>query len=639
MYSYLELLDKITKAISDTLGIQKDEAERLLSEPPTHIPYDLSFPLLRFRPTEEITEELAKKLAVQDLVDKVVSERGYLNIGLDRTGLSEKILKEVLSLDAGYGSWPRRGETIVIEHTSANPVHPLHIGHGRNMMIGDTLARILYNYGYDVQTRFYVNDLGRQTALLALGIKCLGGVELYPADLKQDHWYGYVYALTNHLIELNKLKREREASRENAEKYIEITSKIDETVANISRLSEKIPEAFERLSDCIMSMDDPETEIQLIMNKYEKGDEAHSRLIRKIVNDIIEGFKETMLYVNVVVDKWDYESDLVWSKEVDFIIERLRRTPYYTYHKGTEALAVDAISKDEKIRRNLRIPEGMEIPPLILRRSDGTTLYVTRDIAYTIRKFNETNPIKVINVVAKEQMLPQAQLRLSLYALGYPHYAENLVHYMYEMVLLPGKKMSGRAGVYVTLDEIVSELERMAKSELRRRYPDMSSQDIEESSRRISVASLRYALISVEPDKQLVFKEEDVLNFEKNTAPYLLYSYARAKSVLRKTDSDVEGVPLYVEKLVESEQRYNIIKQIGKYPMIARKSAEELKIELISNYLWRLSQAFNQWYDTDPILREPDEKLRAGKIMLVKAFQIVLRNGLRVLGIEPLERL
>lgn len=641
MYIYTELIEDIVSSISAFLSRPKEEIEKLLAEPPGHIPYDLSFPIMRFKPAQSIVEELTSKLGMMELISSTSTEKGYLNIKFSRDKLAAKTLSQIINQKEKYGSWPPRDEVIVVEHTSANPVHPLHIGHGRNMAIGDSLVRILTNYGFKVQSRFYINDLGRQVAVLGLGVKCLGEKAFQEKNMKSDHWFGLIYALTNQLLELRKLKAEREKSIDNTDKYIELTSQIDEIVSNIARLSEKSPELFETLSNCIMNMENPESLVQLIMVEYENGEEEYKKLMRRIITEVLCGFKETMSNLGVNIDYWDYESDLVWSGEVDEILYKIRQSPLYSIYKGAEALSVDKVAVDPEIKRKLRIPEGMEIPPLVIRRSDGTTLYVTRDIAYTIKKFRESNAKKVINVVAKEQLLPQAQLRLALYSLGYTHYAENLIHYVYEMVVLPGRKMSGRAGTFVSLDDILKELTSLSKAELYKRYgQQLKKEEIESYSLKIAVAALRYSLVNVEPDKQLVFKEEDVLNFERNSAPYLLYSYARAYNVLRKVNEDeLSNEQANYAKLVEDNTRYRLVKLLAKYPLLTKKAAEELRIEYITSYLWRLSQEFNQWYDYDPILKETDKALFKAKIELLYAFTYVMKNALYLLGIEPLERL
>jgi arginyl-tRNA synthetase len=641
MYVYTEIINEVVRSIASLLSLPREDVEKLVTDPPSHVPYDLSFPVMRFKLSESALQELVRELRMNELISEVSVERVYLNIRFSRDKLAARVLQQIINQKERYGSWPTRDEVIVVEHTSANPVHPLHIGHGRNMAIGDSLVRILANYGYKVQSRFYINDLGRQVAVLGLGVSCLGEKAFLDKNMKSDHWFGLIYALTNQLLELKRLKGEREKSVNDTERYIELTSQIDEVVANIARLSEKSPELFEALSDCIMNMDNPESAVQLIMSEYERGDARYKELMRRMITEVLSGFKETMSKLRVNIDYWDYESELVWSGEVDEIIHKIRKSPLYTIYKGAEALSVDKIAIDPEIRRKLRIPEGLEIPPLVIRRSDGTTLYVTRDIAYTIRKFRESNAKKVINVVAKEQLLPQAQLRLALYSLGYTQYAENLIHYVYEMVILPGTKMSGRAGTYVSLDDILKELVALSKAELYKRYgQQLSKEEIESYSQKIAVAALRYSLVNVEPDKQLVFKEEDVLNFERNSAPYLLYSYARAYNVLKKIrEEELPREQANYAKLVEDETRYRLVKLLAKYPLVTKKAAEELRIEYLTSYLWRVSQEFNQWYDRDPILKETDKELFKAKIELLIAFTYVMKNALELLGIEPLERL
>lgn len=636
-YVMEELVGFVSDTVAEVLGRGREEVERLLAEPPRHTGWDLSFPLMRFRPDERVSYELVSRLREHELVLDARVERGYLNVGFDKARLAERVLEEVDRMGPDYGARPTRDEVVVVEHTSANPVHPLHVGHGRNMALGDSLARLLRLYGYRVQTRFYVNDLGRQVAVLAYGVRCLGDAAFETRGMKRDHWFGLVYALTNQLLELKRLKAEREGAINDPERYAELTAMIDEVVANVARLSEGARDVFERLTECVMGSENPEEEVDRLMAFYEFGDPSTVELVRMVVNAVLEGFRETMRAMGVNVDVWDYESDLQWSGAVGEVLRRAQSNPLFARHKGAEALALDRLASLPEVREKLRIPAGMEVPPLIIRRSDGTSLYVTRDIAYTIRKFEETGACRVINVIAKEQMLAQAQLRLALYALGYARYAENLVHYSYEMVLLPGRRMSGRAGVYVSLDEMLKELEALAERELTRRYGGSLGERLPEYARSIAASALRYSLVSVEPDKQLIFRHEEVLDFERNTAPYLLYTYARACGILRKASigngkGDVAG-------LVRDEPRYRLVKALGSFPLVLRRGAEELRLEYITAYLWRLAQDFNHWYDSDPVLKEADEGLRVAKLRLVNGVRAVLAKGLWTLGVEPLERL
>ncbi len=629
----------VVACISKCLDLENDYVDKILSEPPEHVGYDLAFPLMRFcRGSGECIDKFTKCFGecTSNLKLDVKHEltRGYFNVKINLVEYSKNTIKAVLELREDYGKVDvGSGETVVVEHTSANPIHPLHIGHARNASLGDTLARLLSFTGYRVVRRFYIDDVGRQTAVVAYGLSILGGPrdwEKLMRGWKPDHWIGVVYALTNLLIELKNLKREiRVAS---GDRYRELLSKQDSIVYAIAKLQEKARVEFEKLSEKIMSdNEDPEESIRVIMKSYEEGLEPYKTLVRKAVEYALAGFRETLSKLGVEFDKWDWESDLLWSGLVNEILEKARETPYYTMYKEAEALDLTALAEDEVVRRKLRIPGGLEVPPLILRRSDGTTLYTTRDIAYSILKFRDTGASMVINVVGKEQTLPQAQVRLALYALSYKSYAEKLVHYAYEMVNLPGRRMSGRRGEYVTLDEILDGLRRKAEEELRKRGGGGASPED------IGYGAARYFLVSVSASKPLTFKLEDVINFEKNTAPYIQYAHARASSILRKAGGFKE--PVKHDWCLENKLRGKLVKLIGKFPWIVSKAARELKPELIVEYLGSIAQAFNKWYTTDNVLNDEVEDRRNYKLCMVYGVKVVLKNALWILGVKAPDRM
>jgi len=623
MYAFSEIKESFVNKIIERLNemgleVEKEEIERLVTKPPRPEMGDLGVSLFRYAKAlnikpNELTSKLAETIKI-DGVTEVKSIGGYLNIVLDLNKISKKILEEATR--ESYGSWNVSGR-IVIEHTSANPVHPLHVGHARNMFLGDSLARILKNYGTDVQTRFYINDMGRQVAILVYGLLKLGKLTP-PKDEKPDHWYGKVYSVSNTLVELASAIRrgDKEAEKE----WREV----------LEELEEKWPEVVNALKEKITPDVDHEAEISKLMKKYEEGDEETKNAFRTVTNEVLKGFKETMERVDVFVEKWDWESDLVWSGEVKRIIQMAQEKGLVKEKDG--ALVMDFGEVDDELRKRLRIPKGLEIPPLVLVRSDGTTLYTTRDIAYTIKKFKEFNAEKVINVIAAEQRLPQIQLRLALWKLGFKEYAENLIHYAYEMVNVPGMKMSGRRGRMVTLDWLLDEAERRVRELVKGRS---EAEEPEKVVRAVATGAIKYAMVSVSPEKPITFKWNEVLNFERNSAPYLQYTHARAVGILRKA-----GEPnLEVADYSKAEKFKNLIIMVAEFPEITKKAAKDLAPETIATYLNKLADAFNEFYHREPVAREPDEGLKQLKLALVKAIANVLKKGLWLLGIEAPERM
>ncbi|UXD21329.1 arginyl-tRNA synthetase [Ignicoccus pacificus DSM 13166] len=621
MYALVDLKNEFIKKVKEALkekGVEADELEllRSLAPPPSPELGDWGVPLfkyakmLKMKPYD-LVKELSEKIKVKG-VKELKAVGGYLNAFVDVNEIAKRLLEEAIKED--YGTWNVPGRRVV-EHTSANPVHPLHIGHVRNMFLGDSLAKILKNYGNEVQTRFYVNDVGRQVTVLVYALLKMGRL-LPPEEQKPDHWYGIVYSVANAVIESKGPER-------------------DEWVPILEELRSKYPEIVKELEEKLKdkSYEEINKEISDLMKRYENKEEEAVKAFRTVVNKVIDGFKESMEVVGVRHDVWDWESELVWSGMVDMILKKAKELGIAKVKDG--ALVIEFNFLNDEIRERLRIPKGLEIPPLVLVRSDGTTLYTTRDIAYTIKKFEEFNADEVINVIATEQRLPQAQLRLALWALGYKRYAENLIHYAYEMVNIPGMKMSGRRGRMITLDWLVDEAIKRVKPLVEERSV-LQGEEREKIARVVAVGAIKYAMVSVSKDKPITFKWNEVLNFERSSAPYIQYTHARAVGILRKANEEVN---LDKADFSKAEAHRELILKIGEFPEVTRKAAEDLAPEKIAVYLSELSDLFNKFYHEHPVSKEPDEGYKQLKLAMVKAVANTLRRGLDLLGIEAPERM
>ncbi len=645
-YVYPRTIMVLKQKLDKILGETGVDRAFLITEPPSHIKSDLAYPIMREIKRKQLKIETVLK-EINDIknelkhIENIEVRSGFLNIYYNKTEFTRIFFNEYLRQRKNYSkNILSKKLKIVVEHTSANPVHPLHIGHARNSSLGDTLARLFKQLGAIVETRFYIDDVGRQTSILVYGLTKLGSSkkdwERYMGKTKPDHWIGLVYAMTNILIELNKLKKNLEAKKD-TEEYSYLINKQDELVSEAALLRGKQSQLFDTLAEQIMNDPDPEKTVSGISLKYEKGEEPYRSLVREAVEISLEGFRETLSSLNVEFDKWDWESDIVWEGLVSELLDKARKTPYFTTYKEAEALDFSSLLSSPEIRQKLRIPKEMDIPPLILRRSDGTTLYTTRDIGYSIKKFEETDADYVINVVGKEQTLPQAQVRLALYALGYKGYAVRLIHYGYEMVSLPGVKMSGRRGRYITLDEVIKALEQRAEEEVLKRNMPYSQDERKMIAKIVGRGAARYFLVSVAADKPLVMKYEEIINFEKNTAPYIQYAHARASSILRNAGS--YSMPESFEWVEEKEERYHLVKTLSKYPWVITKAGRELKPELIVSYLGELTQLFNKWYTRDPVLNDTVKDRRNFKLLLVESVKNIISSGLWILGVEAPERM
>jgi arginyl-tRNA synthetase len=587
------------------------------------------------RSPQELAEELAGAIdpSISKLVASVEAVRGYLNFHADAEEFSRLVLETAVGEDEEYGFMKTdSAETVMVEHTSANPNGPIHIGNARNSILGDALARMLRRRGHRVVIHFYVDDMGRQVAMAAYGWRLLGRPEPKGAP---DLWVGTIYASVNVIKEVKRLKGALEEAKllEAYTRVREINAELSRYVAAAQELRERDPELFDTLVEALEREEDPEGEISKLNAEYERGEPEARRDVRQLVEHCLRGFKEALEEIGICFDSWDYESDLVWSGAVDEVIERLRRTRYTRYEGGALILDCEAVARDLKLKERWGINPRYEIPELVLVRADGTTLYTTRDIAYSLWKFERVD--RVINVIGYEQSTAQLQLRVALAALGQVEIADRQTHYAYKFVMLPGLKMSGRLGRYVTLREVVDKAVDLAYQEVEARSPGLPEEEKRRIARIVGHGAVKYALLSVDPMKTVVFDWDRVLDFERNSAPFIQYSHARACSILRKAEARPKPDYALLQDAKERELTY----LIASFPDVFQEAIEGLSPPAIASYANMLADRFNSFYASHPVLRADPEGLAGARLMLVDAVRIVLRNAISVLGIEAPERM
>jgi len=578
----------------------------------------------------------ATELGDAPLVDALkVEGGGYLNFYANYEKLAELTLESAKEIDEAYGHVPEeKPKRIIVEHTSVNPAGPIHVGTARNSVLGDSVSRLLKARGHEVSTHFYVDDVGRQIAVLAYGYKVLGRPK--PRG-KPDHWVGMIYAITSCVIEvrdLNQRVKDLEWSVKRSEEIEATRMRLDEWVSVAAELRGKDEDLFDRLADAIRADPDPEAEISRIMRTYERRDSEAVSLVREVVNLCLEGFRGTYDRIGIAWDSWDWESDLVWDGSVAAVISRLKGTPYLTQKTGAIAIDVEAAAKDLGLKKLFDVPEALEIPPLVLMRSDGTTLYSTRDIAYSLQKLAKAD--RVINVIGTEQTVPQLQLKVALSLIISPQRAMDLVHYSYELVNLPGYRMSKRRGRFIAFDDILDEAEKKAREEVDKRSPHLPEETRRDISKAVGLGAVKYALLDVAANKQVVFTWDRVLNFDINSAPFVQYAHARACNILAKLEGEPEGTDYtLLKETVERE----LVRMVASFPESVIEATDTLTPNTVTGFAYDLAAKFNSFYASLPVLKAQPEGLRGARVSLVRGVRISLRNALNLLGIEALDRM
>ncbi len=562
--------------------------------------------------------------------------RGFLNFRLNRPKYFSMILEAVRSIRERYGYNPaERPLRVLVEHTSVTPVKPIHVGHLRNALLGDSLARLLRFRGHEVSTHFYVNDVGLQVAYAAYAYSKARDLE---PRAKADHWIGAMYTVMNALTEVIELRRRyEEAKQRDPDQAMSLLRRIDEWMSVLANFKERYPELVERLLSAVEG-EDPMEEIHRLNRGYERGELRAVRLVREVSQRCLEGYRETLERLGISFDSWDWESDLtVWSDLVYEVVERLRRTGYVAREDGALVLLADQAVRDLALHEALGLPRGHEVPRFVIVRSDGTTLYVTRDVAYAMWKLRRAD--LVINVIGVEQTLEQLQVKVALCLLGMREDVRRMVHYAYEVVNIVGGRLSGRRGRYITADELIDEAVRRARREIESRSRGMSESEAARIAEIVGVGAVKYAFLSVSPSRPLSFDWSRVLDFSRNSGPFIQYAYTRARSILRKSGVEDPLAEDVDASLLREELEVELMEAIGEFPHVVAKAADDLRVDAIAGFANRIATIFNSFYDRHSVLSAKPEELRAARLAMTYAFCIALRNALHILGIEAPERM
>src|SRR5713226_2882723 len=635
------------------LNLQKSDKKRFpeldlassLEDPPNqqfgHLASSLSFELSRVQKTKpmtiarEIVNELGKAKA-QHLVESIqAAEPGYVNFKAKIETLAQLTLDSILHEGSSYGllktGQPQR---VIVEHTSANPARPIHIGTAKNSIFGDALARLLSARGHDVRTHFYIDDTGRQVAIMAYGYKLLN--EPAPEG-KPDHFIGKIYSVTATLVEIEELKKRLALLKKtNASDpdIVAVTKSLDEWVGIAADLQSKYPEEFDKLGKLISQDPDPENSIRELIRKYEKNDPETRALMRHVSRTVLTGFEETLRRARIRFDEWDWESDLLWSGQVAELIGRLKESGF-TFTKGG-ALELDVAKAVEKfgLREKLGISPTFEIPSLTLTRSDGTSLYTTRDVAYTLYKFGRAE--RVINVIGTEQSLAQLQVKVAFWIIGHRKEAEKFIYFPIGQLMLEGQRMSARRGRYVTFDQVLDETISRAKSEVDKRSPSIPEEIRQRVADRIAISAVRYAILSVEAVKSTNFVWDKVLNFETNSAAFINYAYTRSSGILRKLGRITQPKTF---GLLKDPVEQALVLELSKFPETFSKAADDLNPTLLCLYANLLAQRFHEFYEKSDISHVSNDELKWQRVALVLAVRTVLKTVAGLLGLELAERM
>ena len=551
------------------------------------------FPFVKMarKSPEQTGQELGEYLVANcDAISKFNVVKGFLNLSIsDEAWLN---LLADIDKDDHYGekTADESSPLVMIEYSSPNTNKPLHLGHVRNNLLGWSLAQIMEANGNKVVKTNIVNDRGIHICKSMLAwLKWGNGETPESSGKKGDHLIGDYYVAFD--------KHYREEIKEL------VAQGMDEEQAK--QEAPLIKEAHEMLV------------------KWEQNDPEVRALWEKMNSWVYAGFDETYQKMGVKFDKIYYESQ--------------------TYLKGKakveEGLAKGLFERhdDNSVWADLT-NEGLD--QKLLLRSDGTSVYMTQDIGTAEMRFQDYPIDKMIYVVGNEQNYHFQVLSILLDRLGFK-WGKELVHFSYGMVELPNGKMKSREGTVVDADDLMELMvEDAYKTSMELgKFDDMTEEERREIARVVGMGALKYFILKVDARKNMLFNPEESIDFNGNTGPFIQYTYARIRSILRKAEGAEANSSLFILHSSLSEKEVELIQKMSEYGAAVEQAGKDYSPSGIANYCYELTKVFNQFYHDYSILNEPDEQKKAVRLVLAKNVAKILKNGMALLGIEVPERM
>ena len=509
--------------------------------------------------------------------------KGFLNISLSQLWWNE-LFSEIAS-DPDFGVLPSTGRNIMVEFSSPNTNKPLHLGHIRNNLLGDSVSRLLKASGNNVIKVTLVNDRGVHICKsMYAWQKSFAGATPESTGKKGDHLVGDCYVEFNNIL----------------------TREVKELVA--AGMDE---ETAKKEAPCMKAVHE-------MLVKWEEGDKEVRDLWAMMNGWVFDGFDQTYKSLGISFDKVYYEHDTyLLGKEL--VQKGLENGAFVRDPDGSVWCDLTADGLDRKL----------------VLRSDGTSVYITQDLGTAERRFSEDSLDSHVYVVGDEQNYHFAVLKLILKKLGF-EWADRIYHLSYGMVELPEGKMKSREGTVVDADDLIEKMyeEAKATSEESGKLDGLSDEEKEKLYRMIGLGALKYFIIKVDPKRKMLFNPKESIDFNGNTGPFIQYTHARICSILRKAEErglmhTVAEIPAGVEL---SPKEIRLVKLLNGYPQKVAESAAALSPALIANYAYELAKEFNQYYHDTPILREEDAGLLKMRLVLISTLAAVLEKATDILG-------
>lgn len=586
------ILEKAAEAVGALYGQQPEE--KMIQTQATRKEFEgditlVAFPLSRI--SKKAPDVTAKEIGeyIKEHAPEIESfnvVKGFLNLKFSGA-FWQRIFDEIFRTP-DFGQQPVTGKTIMVEYSSPNTNKPLHLGHIRNNLLGWSVAKLLEANGHKVLKVNLVNDRGIHICKSMLAwLKMGNGETPQSSGMKGDHLVGKYYVAFS-----NQLKKEVEKLKEDG-----------------------MPEQEAEREAPILK------EAQAMLVRWEQGDPEVVELWKKMNGWVYEGFEQTYNRLGISFDRTYYESQ-TYLLGKSLVQEGLAKGIFETHPDGSVWCDLTGDGLDKKL----------------LLRGDGTSVYMTQDLGTARQRFSEYELDEHIYVVGNEQNYHFQVLKLILKKLGF-EWSDNIYHLSYGMVELPEGKMKSREGTVVDADDLLEGMYRTARetSLALGKLEDMDEQEQERLFEMIGLGALKYFIIKVDPRKTMLFDPKESIDFNGNTGPFIQYTHARIKSILRKAAAlgyrEESGKGKLLPKEIE------IIKLLNSFPVKIREAGADRSPAVIANYAYDLAKEFNQYYHDTSILKEEDARARGQRLALIGVIAKVLTKAMDILGIRLPERM
>ena len=546
-------------------SLDQDAILNLLEQPKSSDLGDIAFPAFSLAKVERkapqaIAADIAEKID-QSAFEKVVATGPYVNFFLDKSKISDQVIKSVIEAGADYGQQDEgHGQNITIDLSSPNIAKPFSVGHLRSTVIGDALSNIFRKMGYNTIKINHLGDWGKQFGLLMVAYKKWGSKEAVEA---------------NPIDELLKL-------------YVRINAEIE----NDPELDEEGRKWFKKLED---------------------GDQEATELWQWFRDESLVEFNRIYKLLGVEFDSLNGEA--FYNDKMDEGVQILEEKGLLKESKGASIVELDDVN----------------LPPAMIKKSDGATLYITRDIATAIYRARTYNFVKNIYAVGQEQSNHFRQLKAVLKKMGFD-WSDDMVHVDFGLVTKNRQKLSTRKGNIILLEPTLQEAISRAKAQIEEKNPELENK--EEVAHAVGVGAVKFYDLKTDRRNGYDFDLEAMVSFEGETGPYVQYAYARIQSILRKANFTPSTDATYS---LSDPESWEIIKLLQDFSRVVKRAAENYDPSLIAKYAINLAQAFNKYYAHTRILDESPE--RESRLALSYSTAVVLKEALRLLGVDAPEKM